>query len=310
MSLNQMWVEKYRPKTIDDCILPEAVKEQARGMIADGGAKMPHLLLAGTQGTGKTTLAKAICAELDADWIEYNGSDGSLNIEELRENVRDFASTVSMKGKDQLKVVIIDEADGLNWNIQPALRNAMEKYSKNCRFILTCNYLDKIIQPLQSRCATIDFKFEKSEVNGLVQGFARRAYGILKEEKVSCDANALSEVVRMYWPDNRKILNELQRYANQKGCIDEQIIYSMQDSIADLFKAIKDKDFAATKNWVVENAVSSIFNTLYREGEKHLDKSLLPLWIMKLGDYQRYHGVVPNQELNVLCCLTEFMAES
>lgn len=311
MSLEQsLWVEKYRPQTIDECILPDSVKEQAKGMIQGLAGGMTHLLLSGGAGTGKTTLAKAICNELGADFIMYNGSDGSLNLEELRENVKDFAHTTSLNGGDQMKVIIIDEADGLDWRMQPALRNAMEKYSRGCRFILTCNFPDKIMEPIHSRCASIDFKFDKTELGAIVSQFARRCADILKTEGVSFDNTALIEVIRKYYPDNRKILNELQRYANQNGCVDDGIIGALKTNVETLFGHISAKDFKEVKQWVTDNQVSSIFNTLYKEGEKYLDSALLPLWILKLGEYQKYHGTVPNQELNILCALTEFMAES
>lgn len=304
----ELWVEKYRPKTIDECILPESVKKQAKGMVASGN--LSNLLLCGEAGTGKTTLAKAMCNEYGADFIVYNGSDGSLNLEELRENIADFANTTSLDGKGKLKVVLIDEADGLNHLTQPAMRNAMEKYSKTCRFILTCNYPDKIIPALHSRCATIDYKFEKSEMNNLVRQFAKRVVEILQAEKVTYDVEALKATIVRFFPDNRKILNELQKYANENGTIDEGIVEQLKSNADELFGAIMAKDFAKCKHWLANNSVSSIFNMLYREGEARLPKALLPLWILKLGEYQKYHGVVPNQELNVLAALTEFMAEA
>lgn len=303
-----LWVEKHRPSTIDDCILPQSVKDQANNMVKAGNIN--HLLISGPAGTGKTTLAKAICNELDADFIMYNGSDGSLNLEELRQNVADFAHTTSLNGNEQPKVIIIDEADGMDWRLQPALRNSMEKYARGCRFILTCNYPDKIIEPLHSRCATIDYKFDKTELNVLVQQFARRCAAILKEEGVSFEIEALKETVLKYFPDNRKILNELQAYSNQNGCIDDGIMDAMKTNVDVLFKAIIDKDFVVAKQWVTDNSVDSFFNMMYKESEKRLDPSLMPLMILKLGEYQKYHGIVPNRELNALAAITEFMAEA
>jgi DNA polymerase III delta prime subunit len=309
MNIEQLlWVEKYRPATIDDCILPQSVKDQANNMVKAGNIN--HLLLSGPAGTGKTTLAKAICNELGADFIIYNGSDGSLNLDELRQNVADFAHTTSLNGNTQPKVIIIDEADGMNHLMQPALRNSMEKYARGCRFILTCNYPDKIIEPLHSRCASIDYKFDKSELNALVQQFARRCAGILKEEGITFEVEALKETVLKYFPDNRKILNELQAYANQNGCIDDGIMASMKSNVDILFNAIKEKDFNTAKQWVTDNSVDSFFNMMYKESEKRIDPALMPLMVLKLGEYQKHHGIVPNRELNALACLTEFMSES
>lgn len=306
---NTLWVEKYRPQTIAECILPETVKSQAMGMVESG--TMTHLLLSGPAGTGKTTLAKAICNEIGADFIIYNGSDGSLNLEELRENIADFANTTSLNGKTQPKVIIIDEADGMDWRMQPALRNAMEKYSMGCRFILTCNYPDKIIEPLHSRCASIDYKFDKSELNSLVRSFAVRTTEILKEERVSYDVEALKGVILKFFPDNRRILNELQRYSSQNGrCVDESILNELKSNVDDLFKHINGKDFGSLKQWVVNNNIGSIFNTLYKECEKYIPKELIPLFILKIADGQKYDSSVPNKELNLIGCLTEYMSES
>lgn len=308
MSDELLWVEKYRPSTIEECILPEAVKAQALSMVNSNN--MNHLLLCGGPGTGKTTLAKAMCREMNADYIMYNGSDGSLNLEELRENIADFAHTSSLSNSKKHKVIIIDEADGLDWRMQPALRNAMEKYSSNCRFILTCNYPSKIIEPIHSRCATIDYKFDKGEMTTLIRNFTRRCSEILKKEMVTFEVEALKAVSLRYFPDNRKILNELQRYASQTGCIDDGIIEELSTNVEELFKAIKKKDFAATKTWVANNNIDSAFNFLYKDGEKYLEAGLLPLWILKLGMYQPHHTTVPNRELNLLTALVEFMAES
>ena len=305
---NLLWVAKYSPPTIDGCILPESVKAQAKAMVES--QNFNHLLLIGPPGTGKTSLAMAMIKELDADYIVYNGSDGSLNLDQLRNNIADFAHTSSLGGRSQHKIIFIDEADGLGHLTQAALRNAMEKYARNCRFILTGNCGDKIIAALHSRCATINYKFEKSELNILVRQFARRTTEILKAEGVTYDVEALKGVILKYFPDNRKILNEMQRYAIQNGTIDAGILAELKSNTDELFDAILVKDFSKTKHWLANNSVGSIFNTLYKEGDNRLPKELLPLWIIKIGEAQRFHNSVPNQELNVLAALTEFMAES
>lgn len=303
-----LWVESYRPTTIDDVILPESIKKQAKSMVESGN--ITNFIFSGSAGTGKTTLAKAIANELGADLVIYNGSDGSLNLEELRENISHFAHTMSLNNNDVPKIVLIDEADGLGWQIQPALRNAIEKYHKNCRFILTCNYPEKIIPALHSRCATIDFKFTKEEQNNLVKQFARKVYDILQKENVAVDTDVLVEVIKRYYPDNRRILNELQRYANQNGSIDSGIMTELKVEIDELFIAINSKDFAGIKQWLTDYYTPTIFNMMFKECEARIPKNTLPLFIVKIGEAQKYHGIVPNPELNALAALTEYIAEA
>ena len=303
-----LWVERYRPTKIDDIILPESIRKQAKSMVLNGN--ITNLIISGTQGTGKTTLAKAIAAEIGADLVVYNGSDGSLNLEELRENIANFAHTVSIHNRNVPKIVLIDEADGLGHLIQPALRNAMEKYHKNCRFILTCNHPEKIILPLHSRCAMIDFKFTKDEQNLLVKQFAHKTIEILKKEEISYDVETLKHVIIKYYPDNRKILNELQRYANQHGSIDDGLIEQLKVEVEELFVALNAGNFLDVKQWLADYCTPTIFNTLYKECEKYIPSNLIPLFIIKCGEAQKYHGIVPNPELNALAALTEYMAES
>lgn len=304
----KLWVESYRPQTISECILPESVKKQAHGMV--DSENLNHLILCGGAGTGKTSLAKAIARETNADTFMFNGSDGTINIEFFREKLDSICSTTSLDGKGKTKVIIIDEADGLSPLIQAAFRNFLEKYSSTCRFIFTCNYPDKIMDAIHSRCATIDYKFDKKELNVLIKQFAMRTVDILKKEHISYDIEALKGVILKFFPDNRKILNELQKYANLNGCIDDGILDELKSNVDELFSAILTKDFPKCKDWLANNSTSSIFNVLYKEGEGRIPANMLPLWILKLGEYQKYHGIVPNQELNILAALTEYMSES
>lgn len=307
MSSHQLWVDKYRPSKIAECILPESVKKEAVSMVES--KNLNHLILSGPAGTGKTTLAMAICKEMDADFIVYNGSNGEINLEELRSNISDFAHTSSLGGKKQHKIILIDEADGLHHQSQGALRHAMEKYSSSCRFILTCNFPDKLIEPIHSRCATIDYKFDKAEQNVLVRQFAKRTTEILLSEGVTYDIESLKGVIVKYFPDNRKILNELQKYANQNGTIDDGILSTIKTNTESLIKSVLEQNFTEVKEWVVNNSVSGIFNVLYKDGEKFIPKKLLPLWILKLAEYQKWEHSVSSKELNVLGCLTDFMSE-
>jgi DNA polymerase III delta prime subunit len=304
MSLG-IWVEDYRPKTVQECVLPDLVKKQVQGMILSGS--MPHLLFTGTAGTGKTSLGKAIANEIGSEFIIYNGSDGSLNIDELREGVSDFAQTVNVDGSDKFKVIIIDEADGLSKSIQDALRNAMEKYSNGCRFILTANYPDKISEALQSRCARIDFKFNKDEMNTLVRSFAHRLVHILQMENVQYDPDAIIYMCKEYFPDNRRIINEIQKYVNYNSKLDMGIAENIVQNIESLFDFINTKNYNAIKSWVANNNVSSIFNLMFKEYENYIPKQHQPAFIYCTGVGMRYHNTVPNQELNVLAALVEYM---
>jgi DNA polymerase III delta prime subunit len=303
-----LWVESYRPTKISDIILPSNLKKRAESMVAKGN--LVNLILSGTYGTGKTTLAKAMCAELGADLVIYNGSDGSLNLEELRENISNFAHTTSINNNGVHKVILIDEADGLSGTVQKALNNAIEKYAKNCRFILTCNYPEKIIGSLHSRCALIDFKFTKADRDELASQFGNRIIHILNTENVKYDVNTIRQVIIKYYPDNRKILNELQEYSNYNGCIDDGLMVQLKVEIEELFVALNAKNFSGVKQWLTDYCSPTIFNMLFKECEKYIPNTLIPLFIVKIGEAQKYHGMVPNPELNALACLTEYIAES
>jgi len=298
--LNILFTEKYRPTKIEDCILPQEIKTQFINIIKDNN--LTNLLLAGSAGTGKTTIAKILCKELDCEYLTFNGSDGSLNIEMLRDYINDFVSTVSLDGS-KLKVVFIDEADGLSTLIQQSLRNFMELFT-NVRFILTCNYPDKIINALQSRCSYISFKFKQK--NEIAKLFGSRLIKILKQEQIQYDVNALTGLLKTYYPDQRRILNEVQRYSRLNNSIDMNVLDST-DSLGELFSCINNKDFSAVKDWLTNNIVDSLFNSLFNNMESYIQRENLPAFVICLGDAAAVHGSVPNQELNILSALTKYM---
>jgi DNA polymerase III delta prime subunit len=305
MSEHYIWVEKYRPKTIDECILPKDQKDYFKNLVANG--EIQNMLLCGTAGTGKTTVARALCEELKSDYIIINGSEES-GIDVLRTKIKSFASTVSFTGNT--KVVILDEADYLNPNsTQPALRGFIEEFANNCRFIFTCNFKNRIIQPLHSRCAVIEFKIPNKEKPTIAGAFFRRVTDILSFENIQADSKVVAKVVEKHFPDFRRTLNELQRYS-QSGRIDEGILTNLSDvNMNDLVKALKDKDWKKMRSWVVHNMDSdpiSLFRKVY--------DTLLPLTnqvpqlVLTLADYQYKSAFVSDQEINFVACLTEIMA--
>ena len=305
MSEHYIWVEKYRPKTIDECILPKDQKDYFKNLVANG--EIQNMLLCGTAGTGKTTVARALCEELKSDYIIINGSEES-GIDVLRTKIKSFASTVSFTGNT--KVVILDEADYLNPNsTQPALRGFIEEFANNCRFIFTCNFKNRIIQPLHSRCAVIEFKIPNKEKPAIAGAFFKRVTDILSFENIQADSKVVAKVVEKHFPDFRRTLNELQRYS-QSGQIDEGILTNLSDvNMNDLVKALKDKDWKKMRSWVVHNMDSdpvSLFRKVY--------DTLLPLTnqvpqlVLTLADYQYESAFVSDQEINLVACLTEIMA--
>jgi DNA polymerase III delta prime subunit len=300
-----LWVEAYRPKTIEDCILPQALKNMFQEFVAQDN--IPNMLLAGTAGTGKTTVARALCEELGCDYIIINGSEES-GIDVLRTKIKDFASTVSLAGKT--KVVILDEADYLNGNsTQPALRGFIEEFSKNCRFILTCNYKNKIIQPLHSRTTVIDFKMSKEEKPAIATKFFKRVTDILKEENVTFDPKVVAEVLNKHFPDYRRVLNELQRYA-ASGNIDVGVLGNVSDvNMKELLLALREKDFKKMRAWVVNNIDNDptllfrkLYDTLLHEVVQ------VPQLVLLLADYSYKSAFCSDQEINLVACLTEIMA--
>ena len=304
-----LWVEKYRPQKIDDCVLPETLKKTFKQFVEQG--ELPTFLFTGTAGVGKTTVAKALCNEVGAEYIMLNGSDEGRTIDTLRTTIKNFASTVSLT--DAKKVIIIDEADYLNPNsTQPAMRAAMEEFAHNCTFIMTCNYKSRIIEPLHSRCAVIEFKLRKEDKPKMAAQFMKRAAEILTTEKVPFDKTVLVEVVKKHFPDYRRILNELQRYS-VSGKIDVGILTSVADvSINELVASLKEQNFGAMRKWVAENGSEDparVFRKIYDSLYDVMDKNSIPNAVIILAKYQYQSAFVADQELNLVACLTEMMVE-
>jgi len=305
MSNEFLWVEKYRPQQIADCILSDELKQTFEKIVASGD--LPNMLFSGTAGTGKTTVAKALCNQLNLDWIIINGSEDG-NIDTLRGKIKQFASTVSLQGG--VKVVILDEADYLNaQSTQPALRGFIEEFSNNCRFILTCNFKNRIIEPLHSRCGVYEFNTSKKNTAVLMQQMFERACTILDGEGVKYDKKDLLPIVSKHAPDWRRVLNELQR-RSVLG-FDASSTVDMGGSIADLVKTLKDKNFKEMRKWVVNNIdtdASAIFRGLYDTMTDKVKPQSIPQLVLILADYQYKNAFVADHELNVVACLTEIMA--
>jgi len=300
-----LWVEKWRPRTISDCILPVELKNTFQEFVNQDN--IPNMLLSGTAGTGKTTIARALCEELGCDYIVINGSEES-GIDVLRTKIKDFASTVSLAGK--IKVVILDEADYLNPNsTQPALRGFIEEFSKNCRFIFTCNYKNRIIPPLHSRTTVIDFKLNKEDRPVVAAKFFKRLQEILTAENVTFDNKVVAELLNKHFPDYRRVLNELQRYSSS-GVIDAGILSSISDdNIKELLASLREKDFKKMRNWVVNN-LDNDPNVLFRKLYDFLLPEVVqvPQLVLLLADYQYKAAFVADAEINLVACLTEIMA--
>ena len=300
-----LWVEKYRPRKLEDCILPADQKNIFHEMLAKG--EIQNMLLCGGAGMGKTTVARALCEELQTDYIIINGSEES-GIDVLRTKIKQFASTVSFSGKP--KVVILDEADYLNPNsTQPALRAFIEEFSSNCRFILTCNFKNRIIPPLHSRTAVIEFKLPKSEKPKIAAAFFKRVTEIMGIEKIDADGKVIAKVIEKHFPDYRRVLNELQRYS-ASGKIDEGIFVNLGESnMQELIASLKDGDWKKMRTWVVnniDNDPGTIFRKLYDTLTDQVKQ--VPQLILLLADYQYKAAFCADQEINLVACLTEIMA--
>ena len=304
-----LWVEQYRPKTVDDCILPQSLKNTFKEFVEN--SNVPNIILSGGPGVGKTTIAKAVLDEIGATSMMINGSEES-GIDVLRTKIKNFASTVSLEGGR--KYLILDEADYLNpQSTQPALRGFMEEFHKNCGFILTCNYKNRLIEPLHSRCSVIDFTIPKSEKPNLAMDFMSRVEGILVLENIKYDKKVLAEVIQRHFPDWRRILNELQRYS-VSGRIDAGILVDMAEiNIKELMKFMKEKEFTNVRKWVVNNLDMDsvrLFRSIYDNLYTFVDPSSIPHVVCVLAEYQYKAAFSADQEINLLACLTEIMARA
>lgn len=305
-----LWVEKYRPKTIKDTVLSPELKTLFQTFVDNNN--VPNLLLTGSQGIGKTTVAKAMLEELGADYIVINGSDEGRLIDTLRTKIKNFASSVSLAGGR--KYVILDEADYCNAEtVQPALRNFMEEFSKNCGFIMTCNFVNKIIQPLHSRCSVVEFKIANKDKPAMAKELYARILDILKQENISFDEKVIQQVLGKHFPDNRRILNELQRYS-ATGHIDSGILANLSEtSIKELMQLLKDKEFTSVRKWVGKNIdgdVAPMFRKIYDTVTQYVKPSSVPQVVVTLADYQYKSAFVADQEVNFMAFLTELMVET
>jgi DNA polymerase III delta prime subunit len=310
MASEFLFVEKYRPQVIDDCILPDDTKKTFKEFVEKG--EIPNLLLAGPPGIGKTTIAKALCNELGADYYVINGSDEGRFLDTVRNQAKNFASTVSLTGSSKHKVIIIDEADNTGNDVQLLLRANIEAFYSNCRFIFTCNYKNKIIEPLHSRCAVIDFTIKGKQKQQLAANFFQRLQTILDVEKIEYDQKVLAELVSKHFPDFRRVLNECQRYS-AGGKIDTGILASFSDiTVNELVKNLKEKNFSEVRKWVVSNLdndssviLRRVYDTLY---DILLPQSI-PAAVLVIAKYQYQIAFVADQEINLLAALTEIMVE-
>jgi len=305
-----LWVEKYRPKTIDECILPESTKNTFKGFLDKG--EVPNLLLSGPPGIGKTTVAKALCNQLGVDSYVINGSDEGRFLDTVRNQAKNFASTVSLSSDAKHKVIIIDEADNTGNDVQLLLRANIETFYNNCRFIFTCNYKNKIIEPLHSRCAVIDFGIKGKERQEIAAGFFKRLQEILGTENIEYDNKVLVELINKHFPDWRRVLNECQRYSTS-GKIDSAILATFSDvSVNDLIKNLKQKNFTEVRKWVVnnmDNDSGTLLRLIYDALMTTLENNSIPAAVLIFAKYQYQIAFVADQEINFLACLTEIMCE-
>ena len=305
-----IWVEKYRPKTIEECILPENIKKTFKDFLNTG--EIPNMLLAGPPGVGKTTVAKALCNELGVDFYVINGSDEGRFLDTVRNNAKNFASTVSLSSEAKHKVIIIDEADNTGNDVQLLLRAFIEEFAGNCRFIFTCNYKNKILEPLHSRCAVVDFSIRGKEKQQIAAAFFQRLNHVLDKERIEADKKVLAELINKHFPDWRRVLNECQRYS-VGGKIDSGILAAFSDvAVDDLIKNLKEKNFPEVRKWVsnnMDNDTSVLFRRIYDSLYKSLVANTIPAAVLVIAKYQYQMAFVADQEINMLACLTEIMVE-
>ena len=305
-----IWVEKYRPTTIDECILPDNIKKTFKEFLNKG--EIPNMLLAGPPGIGKTTVAKALCNELGVDFYVINGSDEGRFLDTVRNNAKNFASTVSLSSEAKHKVIIIDEADNTGNDVQLLLRAFIEEFAGNCRFIFTCNYKNKILEPLHSRCAVVDFSIRGKEKQQIAAAFFQRLNYVLDKERIEADKKVLAELINKHFPDWRRVLNECQRYS-VGGKIDSGILAAFSDvAVDDLIKNLEEKNFPEVRKWVsnnMDNDTSVLFRRIYDSLYKSLVANTIPAAVLVIAKYQYQMAFVADQEINMLACLTEIMVE-
>jgi DNA polymerase III delta prime subunit len=307
MAEHMLWVEKYRPKTIEECILPDSLKATFQEFV--NRKEIPNLLLSGTAGVGKTTVAKALCQEVGCDYIMINGSDDS-GIDVLRNKIKNYASSMSLMGGR--KVVIVDEADYLNPNsTQPAFRGVIDEFASNCSFIFTCNFKNRIMEPIHSRCTCIDFKLNGSKA-AMASRFFKRVESILTLEQVKYDKEVVAAIISKHFPDNRRVLNELQRFSIS-GVIDKSALGSVADvQLKDLIKSLKEKDFASARKWVTQNLdndPTKIYRKIYDGLYDLLKPNSVPQLVLHLAKYQYQSAFVADHEINMIACMTEIMVD-
>ena len=305
-----LWVEKYRPKTIQECILPQSIKNTFQEFVEKG--EIPNLLLSGPAGCGKTTIARALCEELGADYIIINGSDEGRFLDTVRNQAKNFASTVSLSQTGTHKVIIIDEADNTTHDVQLLLRANIETFYSNCRFIFTCNYKNKLVEPLHSRCACIEFGLTKKQKPAIAAEFFKRLNGILDTERVQADTKVLFELINKHFPDWRRVLNECQRYSSS-GRIDSSILAEFSDvKTSDLIRKLKEKNFTEVRKWVVsnlDNDPSIILRRVYEALTDTVVPPSIPVAVLIIAKYQYQIAFCADQEINLLAALTEIMCE-